>query len=1061
MPGRAAMVWPNGQAREQAQTRIAAQAPGGLLLGQEYDFTFRGTNPLLPALWDSLPGGRGDAQPLAELAGPLLVQGLVAELGREIASLAGLSRGRRFPHRLWRLLVGLKSAGLTPQHIHDLSGPGVSRRQALARVFTAYLESMHQAGLADEADQLETVVRHLGAGASLPLLEHWSGLRVCAALWLRPAELRLLRSLSSRVPVEVEFALTPPWGAGKGAFNLLEVTARALERNQGIEVVWRDLQGEGGPLSELALAVGRGEGGSLPEGKGLELVRTAGAYAECEALVARARDLVDCGVPAHEVLLVFPELSLYGQMAGDVASRLGLPLSFRRPEPLAATPLAQAFLALLSLPQQGFPRVELARVWDSPYLGPALARTLQVPLPRGAARLLSQAAYVDARETPARDWLRDAHNRVPARHQDRLRELARACGALTAWLAPLDQAQSLAQYAERLGRMLSRLNLASHLAPDGGGQDAARILARDLNSTQGLERAVAGLGSAADQINSGQAHTPGRLLAMLRQALEQQDAGRGAGARGGVRVLRLEDAQGLEPTYLLAGGLNQEEFPARPSDLHLLSGPERIALGRAAGLPVWRTEEEEFGGQVLRLLLLMGSARQGAMFSCAAADLSGAPRSPSLLLSQLAQGLGREADLAAPSGGVYGETPPLDQCAEERSLWASLSRAALRPHKHASNEAALAQGLLHQLARDQAAAARWRSLAGRAEVEQNRLRMEALGLEARRALAGPCDGLLLSSDAQDLLRAVLAAPKRRRLSPSSLEGYAACPLAWFLQKILGLAEEDEPAWELASRAEGDWVHAALARFFAPEEFDPAWDADQQAARLQACLELARQDLAAKGQAGHALVQAARRGVLLASLGQVVAAEMADMGELRPSRVEAEFGREDTGLEIAVAGGEPLSLHGRLDRLDAAPGRLRVVDYKHSGRATAAQEPLRRDDLAVSAFQVPVYLAAARRFWGSPDDALSARLVPTRRRERGPAILALEPDDPLLAEDPAQRRELAARGQANLFNAVAGLWERIGAGDFLATPENALCEYCSLAGVCRARLDPAASLEDAP
>jgi len=1063
MPRRAATVWPNGQAREQAQSRVAAQAPGGLVLGQGETYTFRGTNPLLPALWASLPAGHGDAQPLAELAGPLLVQHIVAELGRELPSLAGLSRGRRFPHRLWRLLVGLKAAGLTPQHIESLPGPGASRRHTLAQVFTAYLERMHRAGLADEADQIDAVVGHLDTGKSLPLMEQWSGLRVRQALWLRPSELRLLRALSSRVPVEVEFALVPPrTDAGGGVHRLLVKTADALERGgHDIEVTWRDLQGEGGPLAELALAVGRSEAGPLPKSQGLELVRAPGVYAECEALVARARGLVDSGVPAHEVLLVFPDLSLHGQMAGDVAARLGLPLSFRRPEPLAGTPLAQAFIGLLSLPQQGYPRVELARVWDSPYLGPALASVLQEPHPQGAARLLSQAAYVDARETPTRDWLRDARNRVPARNQSRLQDLARACGALAAWLAPLDRAQGLAEYAERLRRMLSRLNLASHLAPTGNGQSAAQVTARDLNSASGLERAVAGLGQAADQINSGQAHTPGRLLAMLRQALEQQDAGRVADARGGVRVLRLEDAQGLEPAYLLAGGLNLEEFPARPSDLRLLSGPERIALGRAAGLPVWRTEEEEFGGQVLRLLLLMGSARQGATLSCAAADMSGAPRSPSLLLSQLAKGLDREADLATPAGGVYGETPPLDQCAEERSLWASLSRAALRPHKSEPVEAALAQGALHQLARDQATADRWRSLAGRAMVEQNRLRLETLGLEARRALAGPCNGLLLSDQAQELLRAVLASPKRRRMSPSSLEGYAACPMAWFLQKILGLAEEDEPAWELAASAEGEWVHAALARFFAPKEFDPAWDAEQQAARLQACLEQARQELAAKGSAGHSLVQSARRGVLLTSLGQVVAAEMADMGDRRPRRVEAEFGREDSGLEIAVADGEPLGLHGRLDRLDTGPGQLRVVDYKHSSRATAAQDPLRENELAVGAFQVPVYLAAARRFWGSPDDALSARLVPTRRRERGPAVLALEPGDPLLIEDPAQRRDLAARGQANLFNAVAGLWERISTGDFLATPENALCEYCSLAGVCRARLDPAASLEDAP
>ncbi|MCB2226515.1 MAG: PD-(D/E)XK nuclease family protein [Desulfarculaceae bacterium] len=1057
-----ALVWPSGQAREQALSRAAASAPGGLLLGGEHHYTFQGTNPLLPSLWAQTPAAKGGARPLGELAGPILVQGILGELSPAQASLAGLARGRRFPHRLWRLLVGLKAAGLAPQDLRDLHGPGASRREALALVLETYLAALNSRGLLDEADFLAQVEAHLKAGGTLSLLDAWSGLTVKQALWLRPAEVRLLKALALRLPVRVKFAMTHPRDDQGGVFRLMKKTAKALEReDSNIEVLWSDLEGEGGPLAEMALAEW-GESSPAPsDHAALELVRAPGAYAEVEALVARARALADSGVPCSDILLVFPDLSLYGQMAEDVAGRLGLPLSFRRPEPLAGSPLAQAFLELLALPQRGYPRVELARVWDSPYLGPALSRLLKVPRPQGAARLLSAAGYVDAHETPAREWLQGADDQVHHSLKDGLRELADACGALRAWLAPLDQPQTLEEYAAILDKMLSLLQPAANLEAPVTDSDAAVALARDLNAAAGLERALTGLQRAAGQVGGAEALSPGRLLALLRQALEQQDAGRGAGARGGVRVLRLEDAHGLEPAWLLAGGLNQEEFPSRPSDLRLLDHDERIKLGGKAHLPVWRTEDEEFSGQEMRLLLLLGSARQGAVLASAAADLGGAPRSPSLLLSRLAKALGREAELEAPSGGVYGQTPALKDCPDERSLWAALAREALRPSNAPPPSAALAQALLFEIASRDELAERWRSLAARATVEERRARLEAMGEAGRRAQAGPFEGLIPAGPAQELLQAILADLARRRLSPTSLESYAACPMAWFLGRILGLAEEDEPAWDLAGRIEGDWVHATLARFFAPEEFDPSWDADALAARLDACLQEAGEKLAAKGRAGHGLVREARREVLRTALNQVVTEEMDALGELRPFAVEKDFGREDEGLSVAVEQGEPLRLRGRLDRLDRSEGELRVVDYKHSLSERAAKDPVRPKELAVSAFQVPVYLAAARRFWGSPDDALSARLVPTRRRDGGPGLLSLKPDDPLLSEDPEVRRRLDLEGQPNLFNAVAALWGRLSGGDFLATPENATCDYCALGGVCRSRLDPAAALEDTP
>lgn len=1059
MSQRSAQVWPGGQALEQAFSLSAASAPGGLLLGGGGHYTFQGKNALLPLLWSQLPPSARRGKPLAELAGPVLVQKLLESLGREQAALAGISRGRRFPHRLWRLLVGLKAARLRPEDVASLPGPGGQRRTALAGLLAAYAAELAKRGLADEADQLAAVEAHLSEGGTFPLLQGWQSLEVREALWLRPAELRLLFALSQALPVRVRFALAPAVGSEQEVFRLLEATAKALEEHGGnLEVEWSDLEEEGGPLAHLALGAWDGaESAPEAEGEALELVRAAGRYAEVEALVGRARDLVDQGTPPHEIVLVFPELSLYGQMAADVAARLGLPLSFRRSEPLGGTPLVQAVLELLSLPQMGFSRVELARVWDSPYLGSALSRHFQIPHPSDAARRLAQAFYVDAQETPAREWLNQAADQAEGSKALAWRDLASACGALTAWLAPLDQAQGLAEYCGRVERLLEALRPTPELGAGAGpGRWAALALARDLVAWEGLTQAVGGLGRAAEQVGADMPLSPGRLLALLGQALEQQDAGAGMGARGGVRVLRLEDAQGLCPAYALAGGLNLEEFPSRPADLRLLDSAERLALGRKAGLPVWRTEEEEYGGQVLRLLLLLASARQGAVLSCCAADLDGSPRNPSLLLEQMARRLGRETELKAPPGSVFGDVPPVDQCRDARSLWSALARDLLRPCYGKAPENSAAPAVLHALAQDQAVAQAWRSLAARARMEEHRLRLEALPPEARLVQGGPYDGLLLAGPAQEFLASLLADPERRKLSPSALETYVACPMQWFLARMLGLAEPREPGWDLERSEEGTWVHETLKRFFAPGEFDSTWDEAAQGDRLARCLAQAMEKLP-----GHGLVQQARQGVLAHTLATVVAREMEAMGELRPAKVEAEFGGKEAKappLEVPLADRAPLYLTGRLDRLDQGQGALRVVDYKHASQKEKITRPLKETELGVTAFQMPVYLAAARELWGKAEEALSARVVPTRKMEQEPMQRDFAPGDPLLAADPAARRELALSGAPNLFNSIVELWSRLEGGRFMPLPEQGPCDFCPMGGVCRARVSAAAALE---
>lgn len=1071
-----AEIWPSRLALEERRRELAGLSHGLSLAGGL--FTFQGRHGIFERLFSQMPPMTG-RRPLAELAGPLLLHRLLRQEASDQGLFAGLRQGRRLPHGLWRLLVQVKAAGLDSVRLLDLAQVRASERlRALGRLLARYQASLDDLGLADQADHLAGLEAWLAQGQVPPLLAGWAGLEVRQALWLRPLEMRLLRSLARRLPVRVSFALLEPRQDPWGVYALLAATARSLEADpEGrIEVAWRPPPS--GPLAQVAARVlDPSQADAERPCPSLELGRLAGRYAEVETLVRRALELVEAGVAPHQIALVFPDLNIYGPQAADVAGRLGLPLRFRRGRPLAAQPLAQALLGLLALPLGGYARQELAQVWESPYLAAPLAAWLLEAgreAPPGAGRLLARAGYVDGQETPAAACLRRAAQLRLGRERAEMELLAQACQGLQAGLAGLglETPQTLEEYARGLGRLLERL------APPGLGQAEGQggleragcpwpeeVAVADLAAWQGLKQARQALEQAAAQVGGAEPLSPGRCLALWREVLARTETGAGQGQAGGVAVLRLEDAQGLRPHTLLMGGLSQGEFPRRPAQ-HLLSRQERLDLGRRAGLPVWRTEDEEYGGQVLRLVLLLSSARQGALLTCAASDATGRTQAPAFVLSDLSRLQGQY--LPTPAGGVFGQLPPLAQAREPLALWGGLASALLRPEASA-NDPGLAQALLRGLLSDPAQARRWQGIRERARVERGRAALDLLAGPARQAGSDAFSGRLSSAPALEALRARLARPRERRLSPSSLETYAACPMSWFLGRLLGLAPEDQPDWDIQRRHEGQWVHHALALFFAPGEYDPAWREEDRRERLGRCLEQARRDLADWGVAGHDLVWQARRQALLASLSQVVEGEWREMEGYAPLAVEMALGEEGrAGLALDMDDGPPLWLGGRLDRLDQGPGRLRVTDYKHTSRQSLLRQaafpppPAKNappgDPPLGESLQIPIYLAGAAELFAKDGQVLSARLVNTRLPgQRSCSTRVLEPGDPLLERDPGLRRALAQAGQANLPNHVQGLWRHLSQGDLTHRPSREQCPYCPFVLVCRAR--PAVGLEE--
>lgn len=1056
---RVAEIWPSRAALEEELSRRArGQAGGsGLLLCPPF-YTF---DTLLPELLAQAPLPSG-YKPLKPLAGAMLVQSLLRCSNQDIY--AGLAVGRRLPEGLWRLLVEIKAAGLNSRDLAKANNGQSDRLNALAGLLAQYQEALAERGLADQADQLGALEAALAGGnnGNKPvILAGWDQLICRGVLWLRSLDIRLLRALAGVLPVRVEFALALGRGGQKALQRLIKATAGALEaapHPKHLDIAWRDLQGEGGPLKHLIAA--HLDPSLKYQGQGadqVELLTAAGRYGLVEALALRALDLVRTGTPPHEIALVFPDLDVYGPMVADVARRLGLPIDLRNGAPLGRAPLSQALLALLELPLVHYERRALTDVWASPYLRAPLAKLCLgggESLPEDVGWLLKRSGYLDSRDVSVDIWLENAAVREEAaeggdaRRAGQYRSFGKACAKLKVILAINEHNTNIINYCHAVNGLVETLNPALPQPRDlrclaEACLTAEAIQVRDLTAQSKFLQAISEISQAAMQAGADEELSPARLLALLRDVLNQTKLSSPGGAAQGVSVHLLADTMGIRPRVVLVGGLNQGEFPVRPSGQNLLSSADRLSLGNKAKRPVWRTDDEEYEGQVLRLAWLLANCPDKAVLGAAGSDLSGRQQAPSFIFEDLARHLGR--DLPTSPGGVFGELPPLAKAMDATALWGRLSAGLLRPH---GIDNTLAQAALWHVARNPEHALRWRDLASRGQEEQGRAKLNALGLELRASQAGAFSGRFTSAQATDFLKKVLIQPGYRELSPSSLETYAACPLAWFFGYMLKLRVLPEPGWSLEARNEGEWVHRTLALFFNPDDFNPAWNHDEQENRLLGCLEKAKLELSAELAAPPPVWQA-RQDVLLTALKRVIAREMEQMDGVVPFAVEGDIAGETGGLSIQVDEGPALGFKGRLDRLDQGPGKAVVSDYKHTSNEAGLREATNKELAGVTQFQLPVYMAAARRMMGGEGLALTGRLVPTLLAASKPRELAYEADDSFFVNDEIARQRLAECGEPNLFNAIAELWRKISSGLFVALPEQQVCQYCDFRLACRA------------
>ncbi len=236
-------------------------------------------------------------------------------------------------------------------------------------------------------------------------------------------------------------------------------------------------------------------------------------------------------------------------------------------------------------------------------------------------------------------------------------------------------------------------------------------------------------------------------------------------------------------------------------------------------------------------------------------------------------------------------------------------------------------------------------------------------------------------------------PNATLLSATRLESYAACPHAYFVQRVLGVEPVEQPEETLVISALdiGTLMHEAMDEFVRHEHdrlpgYGQPWTKEQHQLLLNIGAAKAT-EFETRGLTGHPLLWAAERTRILADLGTMLDDDSQWRASMDARVVVSEmpFGRGDAPpVVLDLPSGRRIRLRGSADKVDQArDGTLMITDLKTGGSSHFSG--LATDPTAAGTkLQLPLYAFAARQQLGDHPVLAQYWFVRKSRRADGPA-----------------------------------------------------------------------------
>ena len=489
---------------------------------------------------------------------------------------------------------------------------------------------------------------------------------------------------------------------------------------------------------------------------------------------------------------------------------------------------------------------------------------------------------------------------------------------------------------------------------------------------------------------------------------------------GGVVLTRARGLSGRAIEHLFLAGLESDRWPRPWNPPSPLSEEAQRELNRWARRPLFAVLPADTLDR-LSWVQALGSVRTSLTLSYAQTGWNGERKEPSEWLRGLARATERELPEPAPRFS-------LERAETEEELRLAAVRAL------ASDAGAVEQVLGQEPWLQEARA--------RARMEQERLAFFSRPDAAPGAFSG-------AVPPGASLQAALAYGSDHPLSASALGRWGNCAFQGWLTAILRLESRDSAAEDMGPRVQGIFWHAVLEQLVSRL---PAGATQVSPALLDEVLAQVAGSLSARGLACHpALWKLAQESARQMVQRLIQTDGLFPFGARPVRRTEVAFGtaRSDGAWRHVVLptlpGESSVHFEGKIDRLDASPEALEVMDYKSASPKT---DGVALKELLETQFQLPLYLYAARQAGHSGSlEAAWISLKTGEVRTLSPVLAKVgQTLDGLLSTDAAVRADAAERGVPNLANAVHALLRPLREGQFPIRSRD--CFGCGLEAVCR-------------
>ena len=682
-----------------------------------------------------------------------------------------------------------------------------------------------------------------------------------------------------------------------------------------------------------------------------EILNASDADDEVRCVV---RDVVEAldHTPAHRIAVLYSAASPYARLLHEHLGAARIEVNGPGTRPVHERAIARTLLEVLALIDQDLPRADVFRA-----LANAPTRDFtgkRIPVPQWER--MSRAAGVVRGD----DWdtrlARYAESERRTADQEEAAEDPRPAAVRRAQYNA-SMAERLHAFASELRRRLGALALLETWSELAGGVlqlfhdllgDYSSLPIEEQYAAAAVESSLKGL-STLDELG-----TPAGL-AVLRDVLDlelQQSLPRVGTFGTGVLVAPLSASIGLSADIVYVVGLSEDLYPGRVHEDALL--PHRVREAAAPELASFRDRLDE---KQRHLLAAFSAGSRKVVASFPRGDLRRSSRRlPTRWLLGSLRELTGDHGLPATQWDKYGE-----RLRTSASYAGSLTTATMPATEQ-----------------------EWQVRAAAARLWVN----DEVLMRARELLRGRGSNAFTRFDGD--LSGVPGLPEyaveERIASPTSLEAYATCPHAYFVERLLQVEplEAPEDLLVISPLQVGNLIHNSLDAFVSrlagslPGYGEP-WTAEQRSLLLAIGADLADQ-FEAEGLTGHPRLWQRERLRILGDLMVLLTDDDRWRVERDASVVASElrFGFDgEPPVEIPVPSGRVL-LRGSADKVDlGADGTIYVTDVKTGG--FSRYEAIESDPVAGGTkLQLPVYAYAARARLGEQSTPVEASYWFVRR-----------------------------------------------------------------------------------